>query len=67
MFSGDRPLTAQELSDGTGIPLGTLRYWRHSGVGPRSYTVGKRVRYDPTDVQKWLEMQKATTARGGVA
>lgn len=67
MFSEDRPLTADELSAATGIPLGTLRYWRHCGEGPRSYTVGKRVRYDPADVRDWFEAQKSSTARGGVA
>jgi DNA-binding transcriptional MerR regulator len=63
-----RPLSTTEVSEQTGVPVGTLRYWRHAGIGPRSYTLGGRsVRYDPTDVQHWLDEQKAATSRGGAA
>jgi hypothetical protein len=44
----------------------TLRWWRHEDRGPRSMRVGKRVLYRRTDVERWLEVQEAETARGGV-
>lgn len=62
-----RPLSTDEVSEQTGIPAGTLRYMRHCNTGPRSYTLGRSVRYDPIDVADWLEQQKATTSRGGAA
>lgn len=62
-----RPLTTAEVSEATGIPNATLRYWRHCGTGPRSYTLGTSVRYDAADVQGWLDQQKASTSRGGNA
>lgn len=62
-----RPLSTTEVSEATGIPVGTLRYMRHCGTGPRSYTLGRMVRYDAEDVRAWLEAQKAATARGGAA
>lgn len=31
---------AKEVSDMTGVPVGTLRYWRHSNIGPASFTLG---------------------------
>lgn len=62
-----RPLSTAEVSEQTGIPAATLRYWRHCGTGPRSYTLGSSVRYDPQDVQDWLQAQKAATGRGGDA
>ena len=63
-----RPLTTEELAEQLGVPTGTLRYWRHAGIGPRSYTLGGRsVRYDPADVQHWLDEHKAATSRGGAA
>ena len=63
-----RPLTTDEVSEQTGVPVGTLRYRRHAGIGPRSYTLGgRRVRYDPEDVLAWLDEQKAATSRGGAA
>lgn len=49
-----------------GIPEGTLRWWRSTGQGPRSYKLGRTVFYDETDVEAWVELQKMATARGGV-
>jgi DNA-binding transcriptional MerR regulator len=40
------------------IPPATLRYWRHLGAGPRSFRVGKHVRYYRGDVQTWLRTQR---------
>ncbi|ARR78994.1 hypothetical protein MOTT12_03330 [Mycobacterium intracellulare subsp. yongonense] len=34
--------------------------------GPRSFRVGRHVKYRREDVEAWLENQMATTARGGV-
>ncbi len=50
----------------TGVPVGTLRFWRATNQGPRSYVVGRRLWYDIDDLQAWLEAQKAASARGGV-
>ena len=40
-------LTTAEVSELTGIPVGTLRYWRHRrrGEGPKSFCLGRRVAY----------------------
>jgi predicted DNA-binding transcriptional regulator AlpA len=62
----NRPLTTAEVSAWLGVPPETLRYWRHRDKGPRCYRLGgKRVVYDPADVDQWLADQKAATARGG--
>ena len=42
-----------------GIPVNTLYQWRYLGNGPRSYKVGRWVRYDPDEVRKWLSEQAA--------
>lgn len=42
----------------------TLRYWRHIGMGPVSFKVGRRVLYRKTDVDAWLAAQYDATARG---
>ncbi|MGP5258650.1 helix-turn-helix transcriptional regulator [Brachybacterium paraconglomeratum] len=62
-----RPLTEKEVSAMTGLAPGTLRYWRHTGEGPRSYRLGRSVRYDVQDVRDWIAEQKAATSRGGAA
>ena len=50
-----------------GVSAATMRRWRDADKGPRSYMVGKDIRYDIIDLDAWLEEQKAATARGGVA
>jgi DNA-binding transcriptional MerR regulator len=55
----------EEAARITGVPPGTLRFWRATDQGPRSYVVGRRLWYDVEDLQHWLDAQKAHTARGG--
>lgn len=62
----NRPLTTAEVSALLGVPPETLRYWRHLDKGPLCYRLGgKRVVYDPADLNAWVERQKAATTRGG--
>jgi hypothetical protein len=36
----------EEASRITGVPVGTLRFWRATNQGPRSYAVGRRLWFD---------------------
>jgi predicted DNA-binding transcriptional regulator AlpA len=54
---GDQMLTLQETCAFLRVPEGTLRYWRHLGSGPRSFKIGRHVRYWRTDVLTWLAGQ----------
>ncbi len=54
---GDDMLTLQEACRFLRVPEGTLRYWRHLGCGPRSFKVGRHVRYWRTDLILWLTEQ----------
>ena len=54
---GDEMLTLQEAGRFLRIPEGTLRYWRHLGAGPRSFKIGRHVRYWRTDLVLWLTEQ----------
>lgn len=45
-------------------PVATLRYWRHLGVGPDGFRLGRRVVYRREDVNRWLaEQQQAQSLR----
>jgi DNA-binding transcriptional MerR regulator len=48
-----------------GISEATLRYWRYSGNGPRSYRLGRHTFYDVADLDAWVAEQKQATAVGG--
>ena len=53
----DELLTMNEVADVVRVPVATLRYWRHLGTGPRSFRIGRSVRYWHTEVRHWLEQQ----------
>ncbi|HET7386156.1 MAG TPA: helix-turn-helix domain-containing protein [Nocardioidaceae bacterium] len=53
----DELLTLKEVADLLRVPDATLRYWRHLGAGPRSFRIGRTVRYWHTEVALWLEEQ----------
>lgn len=51
-------MTTAEAAELLHSPVATLRYWRHVGVGPRSFKLGaKRVMYRRSDVEAWLQEQ----------
>ena len=54
---GDEMLTLQEACAYLRVPEGTLRYWRHLGSGPRSFKIGRHVRYWKADLVLWLTEQ----------
>lgn len=54
---GDDMLSLQEVCAILRVPEGTLRYWRHLGCGPRSFKIGRHVRYWRADVVLWLTEQ----------
>lgn len=58
-------MTVRDVSQFTGVPEPTLRYWRHVDQGPPSFKVGaRRVMYRREDVEAWLAASYATTRRG---
>jgi helix-turn-helix protein len=49
--------TAQ-VSRRINTPVATLRWWRHTGVGPKAFRLGARkVMYRRSDVEAWLARQ----------
>jgi hypothetical protein len=44
-------------------PVGTLRWWRCHGRGPRFYRIGRNVRYRPADLAAFVERCAIDPAR----
>lgn len=63
LSSRDEILTTAEVSAITKVPVSTLRYWRHTRTGPRSFKLGQLTRYRRSDVDAWLEAAYQTTTR----
>ena len=57
------PEVARYLS----VPEATLRYWRYQGTGPRSIKVGRHVRYQRSEVERYLRELQAGASRDGRA
>lgn len=56
-------LRIEDVSDWTGVPVATLRYWRHNGTGPKSANLnGRRIVYRESDIQAWLDAQFEASA-----
>jgi excisionase family DNA binding protein len=51
-------LTITEASEVLRTPVATLRYWRHLGIGPRSFRLGRRVLYRRDDVHSWIDEKR---------
>lgn len=48
-------MTTNEVADYLKIPDATLRFYRHKGIGPKSFRLGgRRVMYRRQDVDAWL-------------
>ena len=47
-------LTINEAAELLRTPVATLRYWRNIHYGPRSFRVGRGVRYWRHEILDWL-------------
>lgn len=52
-----RLLRMEEVSERIGVPVGTLRYWRKTGIGPKAARMGRRVVYREADLEAWIDAQ----------
>jgi len=66
--SPERLLTVTELAGLLSVPVKTIYRWRHRGEGPQPIRVGRYLRFDPADVNRWLDARKAASvSRHGAA
>ena len=56
---GDQILDLNEAATFVRKPEGTMRYYRHLGIGPHSFRHGRNVAYWKTDLILWLAEEAA--------
>ncbi len=57
-------LTLDEAAAFLRTSVATLRYWRHLGVGPAGFRLGRRVLYRQDDLEQWVtDRHDAAVAR----
>lgn len=57
----DRLLSVEELGELLQVPVATIYQWRYRGEGPEAIRIGRYLRFDPTDVKKWIDDRKMVT------
>ena len=58
MLDPNKLYNTNDLHEALGIPLTTIRKWRHFGRGPAYHKIGSLAYYQGADVNAWLEAQR---------
>ena len=53
----DELLSPQDLAGYLDVPVKTIYGWRHRGLGPAGFRVGRHLRYRRSDVEEWISAQ----------
>lgn len=57
-------LTMPEAAEYVGLAVATLRFYRATETGPKSFRLGKRIVYKRTDLDAWIEAAYAQAVGG---
>ena len=60
-------LTTDEVAELTRTSASTVRYWRYLDRGPKGFKVGRRVLYEQSVVQTWMEELARAEGSAGAA
>lgn len=52
-------LNIEEAAELLSVSVPTLRLWRYKGYGPKGATIGRRVMFRESDIEKWIAEQFA--------
>ena len=58
----DELFSPQDLAGYLDVPVNTVYAWRHRGLGPAGFRVGRHLRFRRSDVEEWIEGQLEATA-----
>ena len=55
-------LTPEQVAQRLQVDVQLLNKWRSVRKGPKFVKIGHRVRYDPVELQNWIESQQVQTS-----
>ena len=58
-------LTIQELAERLTVSVGCIRAWRLRGDGPPAIRVGTALRWDPHEIDEWLDSRRESRWQAG--
>lgn len=54
-YQGVQYLTTKEAAEILRVTADTMRRWRYEKTGPKFYRIKTKVRYKPSDLEKFVE------------
>lgn len=51
-------MSVKELAELLQVSVKTIYDWRYRGLGPTAIRVGRYVRYEPDEIERWLVVQR---------
>jgi excisionase family DNA binding protein len=51
-------MSVRELAELLQVSVKTVYDWRYRGLGPAAIKVGRHVRYEPDEIERWIALQK---------
>jgi excisionase family DNA binding protein len=51
-------MSVKELAELLQVSVRTIYDWRYRGLGPTAIKVGRHVRYEPDEIERWLVVQR---------
>jgi excisionase family DNA binding protein len=55
---GQPLMSVKELAELLQVSVRTIYDWRYRGLGPTAIRVGRHVRYEPDEIERWLIVQR---------
>jgi len=56
--TGASLLSVKQLAELLQVPVRTIYDWRYRGLGPTSIRLGRHVRYEAIEIERWLNTQR---------
>lgn len=60
-------LSERDAAPRIGVAVKTLQNWRVAGAGPRFIKAGRRVAYDPADIEAWKAERRLSSTSQPIA
>lgn len=57
-------LRLPQIADRTGVPIATLRWYRHRGIGPKTFRLAGRVVAYEDDIDAWVNQARQSDPLG---
>ncbi len=54
-------MSVKDLAELLQVSVKTIYDWRYRGLGPTAIRIGRHVRYEPDEIERWLEIQRMSS------